>query len=261
VVQAFTTNFSLDEIQVRVEKERSKGGGLFKKKLPEEISYSHLLLLPCIYFEFEYLGSVEINRYIGLYQKGPRKSGTVYCVFWGRYYLKYDLETAASLPQIFLAAKDFRPELGQDVISLRLDEITEGFYLSFDQLSAEELANKIVRIIKSGEVLGGLKLGDFESLNIGSDVRREDLLKVTKVLVVYMPYWLAKYQTPEATRYVVYNRDGKKDNEKTDLLNSNHAYAVELEQRKQKIGSQDLFRAQSTSDDVKSIDQVGKKEQ
>jgi hypothetical protein len=243
MVEAFKTNFSIAEIQVRAEKERSKGGGVFKKKPEERISRSHILLLPCIYFEFDYLGPVEVDRYLGLSIKGSKKSHSIYFAFWGW----CNEGERKSFEEICLSDSDisgfqswtyisnnffgllFKPLLCVDVDFHMTEEVTQGFFVPFDQ-SPERLINKIFETIKHNA--GHL---DISNLNVSRDIGIEDLQKVNKVSVIYLPYWLVKFETSETARYVLFDRDGKEDKKLSDALNSTKEFALKLEQRIREI--------------------------
>ncbi|TRZ50948.1 MAG: hypothetical protein D4S01_05800 [Dehalococcoidia bacterium] len=232
MVKAFKINSRKNDISSRVEKKRDKGGGFLKKKVPEELSYLRPLLFPCVFFEYQYL---KKKGFMG--GKSPHRSRTPFLL----------------KPKLI-----WMPDLGKMVKGNELEEITEGFHLPLSQDIAERYVIAQFGIMKSMNVPGeqvrirGGKGSMFSGTVTGSggismlsnaqvkqamnlDGEPADLQNPLEISIVYLPFWVAKLESPDVTRYLVYDRDGKEDKEMTDIFNTDYDFVLRLEKEATEI--------------------------
>jgi hypothetical protein len=228
MVKAFRLESTTREVEGKVENRRDKGGGLMRKRPEERVAYLRLLCLPCIFFEFQYL---KKKGFMG--GKLSHRGSTVKHVMIGPHLAKMwgsGKDPRKTGPEIYL------PHLSVEVKENNLVEINEGYHIALDQGTAESAAANAFSLaqdsIDSGKYPAGPEVTKRE-FGLSSKPERMDLQKVLAVSVVYMPYWIAKLETPETTRYLVYDRDGVEDESLSTLINIDPDYARMLEENVQ----------------------------
>ena len=206
IKKAFKLNSSLDKIKTIVEKKRDKGGGFLKKKPEEKLSYIRLVLLPCVIFEYQYL------KKKGLFgSKVPHHKSTIL--------------SPSEPPKQF-----WYPELVKEKEEDGLVDIEEGYLIPMDLETAEERVARFMSI--------AIYSPDESSIwkkNLNLDTSPEDVQRLSKVNIAYLPIWIAKLQTPNTTRYLVYDRYGKEHKEMAEKINTNYQFAQELEKNAVKL--------------------------
>jgi hypothetical protein len=234
MVKAFRVNSSKEDIANKVEKKRDKGGGFLKKKPEEKLGYLRLLLFPGVFFEYQYLKKKGLMG-----GKVPHRAQTFFI----------------AEPEIV-----WMPDLGTEMKEKGLVDISEGHYIPLEQGQAEQYTTTHFGLMKSHTILepnlkvrGGKKGGTSFTTVVGpggvsyaptASIRKalnydaedlNDLQTPLQVSVVYVPYWVAKLDTPDSTRYLVFNRDGQEDNDMTNAMNTNIDFVLDLERRATEI--------------------------
>jgi len=233
MVKAFRVSSKEEDITDKVEKKRDKGGGFLKKKPEEKLAYLRLLLFPGVFFEYQYLKKKGIMG-----GKTPHRSHAFFL----------------TEPEIV-----WMPELSKEIKEKGLVDVNGGYHIPLDQREAETLTTTHFGLMKSRntpetavKVRGGhapivttsiVGPGGVpyvsaavvkQAMNLDAE-SVDDLQTPLQISVVYLPYWVAKFETPEATRYLVYGRDGKEDGEMTTQMNTNYDFVLDLERRAAEI--------------------------
>lgn len=149
--------------------------------IQEEHLGNYLLLCPCIFFEYQYLKKVSL--------KGPKKP------------LK-----GSTVLSLYESDQSWRPELCKEVNENNLIDVTDGNLVEFTKERAEEHIAMLlsVAINDTSNRFSSWR----KKLNINTSPK--DIQTLLRVEVIYLPFWIAKFQTAKGIDYLVCDRLGNK---------------------------------------------------
>lgn len=199
MIKAFKVMSNKEQVMEKVEKKRDKGGGFLKKKPEEKLAYLRLLYLPGVFFQYQYLKKKGIMG-----GKVPHRSQAFFVTH----------------PSIA-----WDPKAAKQIMEKGTVEVKEGFYIPVDQGQAETWTTTNFGLMRSGRVT---REQVRAALNL--DAEPDDLQTPTEISIVYIPWWVAKLETPGVTRYLVYATDGSEDERMTTAFNTDYDFVLGLEQ-------------------------------
>ncbi len=88
---------------------------------------------------------------------------------------------------------------------------------------------------KGSQLFGETLKPDQLKKAMNLDTEPTEIQDLSSVSVISMPYWVAKLETPNTTRYVVYDRSGEEDKFLSSQMNTNSRFVINLEERVQEI--------------------------
>ncbi|MGD0027879.1 MAG: hypothetical protein ABSC91_02960 [Candidatus Bathyarchaeia archaeon] len=213
MVKAFRLESTKEEILAKLEKVRDKGGGMLKKRPEEKLAYLRLLLFPSVFVEYTYL---KKKGFMG--PKVQHRSSTI-LMDYPNYAQKYGT---------------WFPELAKDAKENNLIDIKEGHYLP-PKGDADVLAAGQLEYAKTSQLFAETLKPDQLKKAMNLDTEPTEIQDLSSASVIYMPYWVAKLETPNTTRYTVYDRSGEEDKFLSSQMNTNSSFVVNLEEIVQEI--------------------------
>lgn len=225
LVKAFRLESTKEDVLAKIEKVRDKGGGMLKKRPEEKLAYLRLLLFPTVFIEYQYL---KKKGFMG--PKVQHRSSTVLM----------DYPNYAEKPGTWF------PELVGDIKENNLMDIKEGYYLPMEapgarahgissEAAAEVMAAGQIEFAKEGKLFGQTLKPDQLKKAMNLDTDPTEIQDLSSVSVISMPYWVAKLETPNTTRYMVYDRSGEEDKYLSSEMNTNNSFVINLEAEVQEI--------------------------
>jgi len=194
---------------------------MLKKRPEEKLAYLRLILFPSVFIEYQYL---KKKGFMG--PKVQHRSSTV-LMSYPNYTEKYGT---------------WFPELAKDVKENNLADINEGYYFPMEgeveaprDRCAEVMAAGQLEFAKSGQLFGETLKPDQLKKAMNLDTEPTEIQDLSNISVVNMPYWIAKLETPNTTRYLVYDRMGEEDKFLSSQMNTNSRFVINLEERVQEI--------------------------
>jgi hypothetical protein len=153
---------------------------------------SDLVLAPCIFFEYQYLRKTckEVPQ-------KPQKTSTVL--------------------SLYESDQSWRPELCKEVNENNINEIKDGPGKRIIEFPNERAEEQIAMLLSVAIHDSSSRFSPWKSkLNVNASPK--GIQSLLRVEVIYLPFWVAKFQTDKRNEYLVCDRLGKKREQMNKII-------------------------------------------